>query len=229
MKTNDIHQLSEALLFAIKTGKPFDQLTKSLSLVQLNDLESQLSDDNLKKSFWINIYNSFFQILRKHRKLEKTTVYKKKAVLIAGEQFSLDDIEHGILRRYRYKYSLGYLPKVFVPKLIKRLAVSKLDHRIHFALNCGAKSCPPIAFYKKENINQQLSMAESSFLDSETFVDHKKKEIHTSKLLKWYLGDFGGKKGIRKLIDRVLNEKVKGYRICFSSYSWEEQLDNYIF
>jgi thiol-disulfide isomerase/thioredoxin len=32
----------------------------------------------------------------------------------------------------------------------------KVDYRIHFALNCGAKSCPPIVYYSPEKLDQQL-------------------------------------------------------------------------
>ena len=31
-----------------------------------------------------------------------------------------------------------------------KVALKVLDPRIHFALNCGAKSCPPIRVYTEE-------------------------------------------------------------------------------
>jgi hypothetical protein len=106
---------------------------------------------------------------------------------------ALDDIEHGILRRYRNKLSQGYREQSNVPVAIKQLAVAEIDYRIHFALNCGAKSCPPIAFYKYERIDDQLNLAAASFLSSETKVDEANKELTTSKILFYYEGDFGGK------------------------------------
>ena len=39
-----------------------------------------------------------------------------------------------------------------------------LDPRIHFALNCGAKSCPPIRVYSTPNLDSQLNRASASFL-----------------------------------------------------------------
>ncbi len=190
-------------------------------------LLSKNSNNTFKKAFWINIYNAYFQILRKHQNIEKKVIYTQKLIKIATIFFSLDDIEHGILRRFRYKYSLGYFPSLFVKKHIRELAVSKIDYRIHFALNCGAKSCPPIAFYSPEKLEGQLSLAEISFLESETEIDHQKKEIRTSMILKWFLADFKGKKGIRKLIKKVLKEPVTNYTIKFNPYSREEELNNY--
>ena len=42
--------------------------------------------------------------------------------------------------------------------------VLDLDPRIHFALNCGAKSCPPIRVYSPPNLDSQLNRAAASFL-----------------------------------------------------------------
>ena len=122
---------------------------------------------------------------------------------------------------------MGYLPQLFPSKLIKQLSVSKIDYRIHFALNCGAKSCPPIAFYKYEKLEQQLPIATKSFLHSETGVDTVKKVVYTSKILQWFKGDFGGKEGIRSLLSKVLNQDFTGYEIQFKDYDWSAHLKNY--
>ncbi|MBC7510955.1 MAG: DUF547 domain-containing protein, partial [Ferruginibacter sp.] len=54
---------------------------------------------------------------------------------------------HGILRRHGWKYRPRYFTNPFTSKLIKQLAVFKIDFSIHFALNCGAANCPAIKFY----------------------------------------------------------------------------------
>ncbi len=221
------NQLSEQLLLIVKMGKSSDELVIQLEQLNSEQFQRDLKNDQYKKAFWINIYNAFFQILRKQRKLEKKTIYTSKEIVIAGHTFSLDDIEHGILRKYRYKFSLGYLPNILASRLIKDLAVSVIDYRIHFALNCGAKSCPPIGFYTAKNIDQQLDLASASFLEGETTVDDAKKEIHISSLFKWFLGDFGGTKGIRKILNQHLDIDSKEHRLVYTTYSWDEQLDNY--
>ncbi|MTI30478.1 DUF547 domain-containing protein, partial [Xanthovirga aplysinae] len=190
-------------------------------------LEKQLPDDTHKKAFWINTYNSFFQILRKYNNLKKPKIFSEKYITIAGQKFSLDDIEHGILRRFRYKYSLGYLSNPFTSSLIKKWAVNFIDYRIHFALNCGAKSCPPIAFYSVGQLEQQLEFAALSFIEGDTEIIDHKKEVHISKLFKWFLKDFGGTKGVRKIINQQLGKDFSAYKLIYKDYSWEEQLDNY--
>ncbi|CCG53598.1 Protein of unknown function [Flavobacterium indicum GPTSA100-9 = DSM 17447] len=223
----NIIQLSEKLLIAVKMQENTFIYEQKLSELTLDELQKQLVNDDDKKVFWINCYNAFFQLLAKRNELVKKSIFKSKLITIANTKFSLDNIEHGILRKYRWKLSFGYLPNIFASKIIKSLAVSKLDFRIHFALNCGAKSCPPIAFYTLEKIDNQLQMAMISFLESETFVDYENKKITTSKLIYWYQGDFGGRTKILTLLKQVLNLKEKEYKLLFSKYSWETQLENY--
>jgi len=67
----------------------------------------------------------------------------------------------------------------------------RCDPRIHFALNCGARSCPQIAVYSSTNIEKALNMATSSYCNSEIDVLPTNSEICLSKLFLWYRNDFG--------------------------------------
>lgn len=224
-----ITTLAEQLLLAVKMEQDTKEFTLALAQLALSDIRAALHTDNLKKAFWINIYNAYFQILRKEHKISKPEIFKSKLVMIAGQRLSLDDVEHGILRRYRYKYSLGFFPNLFTPRLIKNLTVKTIDYRIHFALNCGAKSCPPIAFYKVDQLDTQLDMATQSFLDGESTFDDTNKILYTTALFKWFLNDFGGTKGIRTLFKAQLSRDISGYTIKYNPYSWDEELDNFSF
>lgn len=219
--------LSEQLLYHVKTEAATDTLERQLATINLPDLVYGLSDDKARKTFWINIYNAWFQILATREHKTRPAIFTNKLVNVAGTLFSLDDIEHGILRRYRNKLSQGYREQSNVPVAIKQLAVAEIDYRIHFALNCGAKSCPPIAFYKYERIDDQLNLAAASFLSSETKVDETNKELTTSKILFFYEGDFGGKAGILKMLSKYLNQNFTGYKIKYAPYDWDAKLKNF--
>lgn len=222
-----ILSISEKLLLAVKMLKETLLFEKRLAEITFQELQNQLETDRAKKVFWINCYNAFFQILTKREQLSRNKIFKAKIILIANIKFSLDDIEHGILRKYRSKYSFGYLPNIFVSKISKSLAVKLLDYRIHFALNCGAKSCPPIAFYTLEKLDKQLNDGMYSFLFSETIIDEKNKKISTSKLLHWYQGDFGGASGIKKILQHVFELKDNNYKLLYNKYNWETHLENF--
>ncbi len=228
MNDININQLSEQLLLQVKLQQSTLEHKKQLENISFKNLIQQLNSDDKKKAFWINIYNAYYLILRKELQLNKPAIYTKKAFKIAGKVFSLDDVEHGILRKYRYKYSLGFFRDFFTKRLIKELAVDRIDYRIHFSLNCGAESCPPIAFYNVSKIDSQLNMATQSFLESETDYDEEKKVVLTTRLFQWFLGDFGGIKGIKTIYKNQMNKDISDYNIKFKPYSWEDHLDNFV-
>ena len=79
-------------------------------------------------------------------------MWTKYAYNVGGLLFTLDEIEHGILRCNK-----GH-PKdenpMFEDEARKSLSLSFLDPRIHFALNCGATSCPPIRLLDISRLNK---------------------------------------------------------------------------
>jgi len=155
---------------------------------------SQLQTDSDKIAFWINVYNGLtnYWVIKKGIKksmTEKPFLVMFSKVTIGGHRFSLDDIEHGILRKNRR--SLYKLCKQFSKRDARyMLMVDQLDYRIHFALNCGAKSCPAIAFYDATYLEKQLQIAEESFIEQEFLVDQTQKTIACSRIFWLYKKDF---------------------------------------
>jgi len=224
---NRLTELSGQLLLLVKKNESTKLLQEELVKISSSHLVEQLNGDYAKKTFWINIYNAFYQILAHNHSESKGNIYHRKEINIADYTFSLDDVEHGILRKYRWKWSKGYIANPFAKAIIKTLAVNKIDYRIHFALNCGAVSCPPIAFYTMDNIDQQLEMATGSFLESETTIFPEEKRVETSSLLNWFAADFGGKKGALAIISTVMEQDVSNYKLAFTKYNWDKQLANF--
>jgi hypothetical protein len=220
-------QLSEQFLYAVKLDEPTNKLEEQLASINYDSLRNGLNNDSAVKTFWLNMYNGWFQILAAKKKLKRPEIFKSKQITIASKKFSLDEIEHGILRKFRWKFSKGYLASFFPGKTIKQLAVEKIDYRIHFALNCGAKSCPAIAFYNYDDIDRQLDLAAKVFLKSETEIDTVNKTIRVTKIMDWFAADFGGKKGTRKIISKTLQQDVDGYKVKYKPYNWDEKLHNF--
>ena len=69
----------------------------------------------------------------------------------------------------------------------RRLALKRFDERVHFALNCGAKSCPPVKKYTAEAINEELRLAAMAFCEQEdnVSVDEENSVLKLSKILDW--------------------------------------------
>lgn len=231
MTTNAIVELSEQFIYAAKTGTNTTNLTNKLQTLPYDSLLNKLVTDNEKKAFWINIYNGFTHVfLDKNPEQYKNRgrFFGAKQITIAGKLFSLDDIEHGILRRSKIKWSEGYLNKWFPSKTEKDLRVDTLDYRIHFALNCGAKSCPPIAFYNAVKINQQLDIATQAYLIGEADYYANKNTLQLPTLMSWFRHDFGGKKQMLKLVKKLgIVPADKQPKIHFKKYDWNLYLNNF--
>ena len=219
--------LSGKLLLNVKSEVPTEKLETELAEIKKENLVAGLSNDNARKTFWINIYNAYFQILAVREKKKVPEIFTEKLIKIGQTLFSLDDIEHGILRKYRSKFSLGYLPQLFVSKTIKDLCVQEIDYRIHFTLNCGATSCPPIAFYEYDKLEKQLETATSSFLKSDVEIDTAAKTLKISRILFWFKADFGGEAGIKAIVSKYLKSNFADYSISYKKYDWNQKLKNY--
>jgi hypothetical protein len=122
---------------------------------------------------------------------DRASFYGDVSVDVGGEILSFDDLEHGILRgNNRHPYQLS---RRFTTPSRKRLALKNLDPRVHFALNCGASSCPPIKWYTPDGIDEELRLAAMAFCeqDDNVRIDEENRTVHLTKLLHWYQSDFG--------------------------------------
>jgi thiol-disulfide isomerase/thioredoxin len=228
---NTLVKLSQDFMYAAKTNEPTAAYINNLQQLNYNELLTGLKTDDDKKAFWINLYNAYTNAslhANPDQYKSRNKFFKNKNIVVAGKTFSFDNIEHGLLRRSSIKWSLGYFSKLFPNKTEIDLRVDKLDCRIHFALNCGAKSCPPIAFYNPENLNTQLDIATTAYLSSETNYDTATNILKLPALLNWFRRDFGGKqKMIELLKSKQLLAADVNPKIRFKKYDWTLYLDNY--
>jgi hypothetical protein len=194
-----------------KLGEEINHELIASHLLKLNKFNLKtLKSDAEKKAFWINTYNGLTNYLIIDLKIKKsmkesTDIFKGKHIKIDNIPFSLDDIEHGILRKNARKH-------LSENDEILNYQVDKLDYRIHFSLNCGAESCPMIAFYTTENIEEELRMAENSFVTAEFEINSQTKEIRCSSLFEWYKDDF----------DKRFTENpiFADYSVITKDYNW---------
>lgn len=216
-QTAEILGEAQELKFAFLKQKSADQK-------RLNELEKQFglvaarsfAGDQQKKAGWINLYNALtcYWIVNyklKGSMLASFPVYFLPKMRIGGLKFSLDDIEHGILRKnQRAPHKLW---KQFRKTDVRNtMSIKDEDYRIHFALNCGAISCPAISSYNEKDIENQLFMAEQSFVSQEFHVNREKKIISASAIFKMYQKDF--KKNY------VSDPAYKGFKVHYKKYDW---------
>ena len=184
------------------------KMTAALRNTNLSDL-----DQASRKGFLINIYNCLcIHALAEGLlgsfpggSLSRLKLYASSSYNIGGQVYSLNDIENGVLRGNKPSAA----PWAKVPFASSKDAKGKgeddprlgvvldtCDPRIHFALNCGANSCPPIGVYDVDNpekLDSQLHLASKGFLSSAANVqlDAATGIAKLSMLFKWYKSDFG--------------------------------------
>ncbi|MFT6993789.1 MAG: hypothetical protein ACJA1P_000516, partial [Maribacter sp.] len=114
-------------------------------------------------------------------------------------------------------------------KFERKLRVDKRNYRIHFALNCGAKDCPPVAIYEWERLDEQFKKGTSTYLKNTTVYTKEKKEVAVTALFSWFRGDFNGKSGVKKILKKQgLIPTTKDMDLSYKNYDWTLDLDNFI-
>lgn len=186
------------------TLKLIESQNKKLSSFDIKTLNSK----EKANSFWINSYNFFMIkiVLKKGFKGKKLNInsvkdlgsyfspykiFTKKINTVAGQNYSLDQIEKEILLGSEYKKK-GWK-----------------DARIHFAVNCASVGCPPLIkpIYTANNLNHTLDTNLKKALKTQRHFDFTKKRISLTHLFKWYKKDFVEHSGsVKKFISPFLEE-----------------------
>ncbi|MFQ5429453.1 MAG: DUF547 domain-containing protein [Phycisphaerae bacterium] len=194
-----------------------------------------LKDDHERLAFWINAYNvlTIEAVLRtlpedrakwpsysiRSQRVGGQTLWKGLRFTVGGGQYTLDQIEHEVLR--------------------KRDGLR--DPRIHVVLVCAARGCPPLwnHAYTGAKVKEQLAAALRRFVGNPKHcrIDRAQERIHISKIFDWYAKDFTDPRFSphAKSVPAFLAEAVedaklsaalrsRGWRIDYFDYDWKLNL-----
>jgi hypothetical protein len=207
--------LAKSWLEAVREGRNAEAFAAELAQMDLGELADELNRDAAKLAFWINVYNAAAQGLlsppppgagRVRRLLHALQQYRHKGLIIAGRAMSLNDIEHGLLRRSRLWWSPNLGRKIWTSAFERRFRADRLDPRLHFALNCAAHSCPPIRSYRSSALDEQLDLAAAAYLEATVRWDASRRELELPALLQMFRADFGGKAGVLRFVSRYRSD-----------------------
>lgn len=166
-------------------------------------------------AYWINAYNAYtIRLILDHYPVQSikdigskiqipfvTTPWAAKFFTIGGNKMSLDEIEHGTLRK---QYN---------------------DPRIHFALVCASISCPRLRneAYTAAQLDRQLDEQGRDFLNNPTKNKIAKDATQLSKYFDWYKGDWNqGGQSVVKWVDKYSTTKIdNSTKISFLDYNWK--------
>lgn len=179
---------------------------------------AQVEPDKLGRAaqmaFYINVYNAWtlWLILTKYPDLKSikdlgslfSGPWSKKIVRLRAGVLTLDEVEHDILRP-RFK-----------------------DPRVHFAVNCAAKGCPPLwpEPFTGDRLDQQLDQATAAVINDPGRTVLKGDTLYLNKVMDWYAGDFPRnqvsfvKKYARGELKKKLDALGDKVRIEYLDYDW---------
>ncbi|XP_055341170.1 uncharacterized protein LOC129590147 [Paramacrobiotus metropolitanus] len=205
---------------------------------------SGVSNESLRKAFFINIYNlmtmhALIELSARDTGIPRSMLdvkdfWRSFEYKIGGLTFSLDDIEHGILRGNR-PHPRDLWSRCYFNAKDERvpLALSQCDPRIHFCLNCGAQACPRVSVYSGTDtgsLESALNGAAKAFCAENIVLDGTRNEIHLSKIFQWYEQDFGSDRtGMLARVSGWLNDDKevqlralmsKEAKVIFVPYDW---------
>jgi len=237
-ETESYAELSMTLVKAVRDGESHEHITQQLAEVTPDALYEDLNTEDRKKAFWLNIYNAYVQILllddpelfEDRNSWFGYNFFSSPQITIAGHKLSFDDIEHGIMRRSNFKLALGYIqkPRWMVDNFIQKFWWHEVDPRIHFAVNCGAASCPYIAVFDPNRADEQLEIATRQYLNENTDYYPDEDRVEVTRLMSWFRGDFGGVSGaVQMLKDYDVIPENADPSVDFKEYDWTMELGNY--
>jgi len=157
-----------------------------------------LASNAERLAFWINLYNALIvdaviQFRIKRSVNETPGFFWRAAYDIGGQRYCAFDIEYGILRA-NAPHPVIPGPHFGARDPRRGYSLERLDPRIHFALVCAARSCPPIAVYDAANIDEQLDVAARTFVNQGGVeLDRAADRVWLSQIFRWYAPDFGGR------------------------------------
>ena len=163
---------------------------------------------NKRLAYWINVYNAntIKLILDNYpvtsiTKLKNGKPWDYKIIELGDKKYTLNDIENKIIRP-RFK-----------------------EPRIHFAVNCAAKSCPKLLnkAWTEHNIQRYLTKQTKAFLANTKENTITENKVVLSKIFDWYKADFGGDNAkLIAFINKYSNTKVnENAKVSFNEYVWD--------
>lgn len=203
-----------------------------LTVKQLASVDpTRFSTHEEKLAFWINAYNGI--VLEAAAKAygedpafrvdqNNAAFFDQRVHVVGGRTFSLNEIEHGVMRGTQLHSSTGTLPDDEWQELLALhndlWAGADFDVRFHFAINCASRSCPVLnpQAYRADTLDAVLEA------DTERFIFDDVRGANAegiSQIFDFYFDDFERVGGVESFISQYRDTSdLNLFRYLF--YDW---------
>ena len=150
----------------MRASPEFDAYVDAAAELQTVDVHALTRAERV--AFFLNVYNALVVhatavVGPPSGFFDRLSYFDRHAYDIGGHAYTCDDIEHGVLRGNRP--GAASLEAILGAPGVSRGPFGSgdpraahtcvpMDPRIHFALVCGARSCPPIRTYTAEGLTR---------------------------------------------------------------------------
>ncbi|RCS27967.1 DUF547 domain-containing protein [Polaribacter sp. WD7] len=183
------------------------KLDTFISYLQKTTPSSSWSD-NKKKAFWINAYNAYtIKLILKNYPLKSILDIKEKGktawkipfVNVGGKTYTLDHIEHEILRKTLF------------------------DPKIHVGVNCASGSCPKLGnmAFTESNVEAELTKLMKAFVNDTNRNKLSTKKVQISSIFDWFKEDFTKNGSVVDYLNKYADTEISPKaRISYLKYDW---------
>jgi hypothetical protein len=158
-------------------------------------------------AFYINAYNAWIlhEALAKYPtksvKDALFTFFTGRRLTVAGQQTSFNALEKDTIRS---KFG---------------------EPRVHFALNCASRSCPPLnrEVFAGDKLDAQFEKLAKGYVNSDRGVKYsaESKTADLSKIFDWYKDDFKADGGALAFINKRRSSQIPAdAKITYQEYDW---------
>ena len=167
------------------------------TLAALADFDPRRLRLPAQNAFWLNLHNA--AVLRDALELDVDGFDSRSRVRVAGSQWSLRDIEHGLLRGMLKKSDprVAYMPVAY-------------DERMHFGIYTARRSTPPLQVFRADTLEKQLELATERYLRArvEARDEQFRVKLVLPALFKLYEEDFGDERDVLEFVLARLDDEV---------------------
>tara|TARA_B100000809_G_scaffold266761_1_gene331326 strand:- start:2635 stop:3453 length:819 start_codon:yes stop_codon:yes gene_type:complete len=159
--------------------------------------------NDAKMAYWINAYNAFtIQLILDNYPISSIKDIENpwdiEFINLGDKTFSLNDIEHKILRKMN-------------------------DPRIHFGIVCASVSCPKLenVAFEASNLDSQLDSAAKEFLADPARNNLSENSIQLSKIFKWFAKDFKNEGSLIDFLNKYSEITIsQNAKKSYKDYDW---------
>jgi hypothetical protein len=201
-------------------------------LAELESVDPQRIAIPAQTAFWLNVFNAV--VLRDAAELAAApnlraaaAFFERPRLKVGPFGYSLDDIEHGLLRGNVPKFGARRPP---MQRDDPRLAHMPLayDERMHFGVYSVSRSSPPLNAFSAGRLDAELEDATVRYLRQHVRVENDGAVVVLPRQFQWYAADFGGERNavtfaVSRLddetVDRVDSRRGR-VKVRYAEFDW---------